>query len=245
MIKIFDRIIVALDLSNYDEAKELLNKLVPIAQWFKIGPQLFTRLGPNIIREIKDKGKKLFLDLKFHDIPNTVARASEAAVEMGVDMFNIHVSGGLEMMRTTAEAVKSKASELKIEKPILLGVTILTSLDETSFQRNFNSSNSLNDQITYMARLAQRAGLDGVVASPREIKIIKNACGEDFIVVTPGVRPDWSSQDDQARTMTPQQALAQGADYVVIGRPIYRATEPVSAMARVIQEVEDNFRKIQ
>ncbi len=241
MIKISDRIIVVLDLSILQEARNLIDKLDLVAEWFKVGPQLFTNVGPDIIREIKGRGKKLFLDLKFHDIPNTVAKAAEAAVELGVDMFNMHVSGGLEMMRTAAEAAKAKSSELGVTKPILLGVTILTSLDALMFQQDFGSTRSLEEQVVYMAKLAQRAGLDGVVASPHEIELIKTACGQDFVVVTPGVRPEWSSQDDQRRTMTPQQALAAGADYVVIGRPIYRSQDPAEALARIIQEVEKAF----
>lgn len=243
MIKISNRIIVVLDLSTHQEAKDLIDNLVDVAEWFKVGPQLFTSVGPDIMKEIKSRDKKLFLDLKFHDIPNTVAKASEAAVELGVDMFNMHVSGGLEMMRTASEAAKNKALELGIKKPILLGVTILTSINATNFQQDFGSTKSLEEQILYMAKQAQRAGLDGVVASPQEIELIKNACGEDFVVVTPGVRPEWSSQDDQKRTMTPQQALAAGADYVVIGRPIYRASEPKEALCRIIRETEESIQK--
>lgn len=238
MIKISDRIIVVLDLSTFQEARSLIDKLEGVAEWFKVGPQLFTNVGPDIIKEIKGRCKKLFLDLKFHDIPNTVAKAAEASVELGVDMFNMHVSGGLEMMRTAAEAVKIKASELGVGKPILLGVTILTSLDALMLQQDFGSTRSLEEQVVYMAKLAQRAGLDGVVASPHEIELIKTACGQDFVVVTPGVRPDWSSQDDQKRTMTPQQALAAGADFVVIGRPIYRGPDPKKALCRIIREFE-------
>ena len=243
MIKISNRVIVVLDLSTYQEAKALIDNLADVAEWFKVGPQLFTSVGPDIMKEIKSRDKKLFLDLKFHDIPNTVAKASEAAVELGVDMFNMHVSGGLEMMRTASEAAKNKALELGIKKPILLGVTILTSINATNFQQDFGSTKSLEEQILYMAKQAQRAGLDGVVASPQEIELIKNACGEDFVVVTPGVRPEWSSQDDQKRTMTPQQALAAGADYVVIGRPIYRASEPKEALCRIIRETEESIQK--
>jgi len=237
-----DRVIIALDVATFDEARQLMEQLSNKAGMFKVGSQLFTSVGPDIIREIKGKGKRLFLDLKFHDIPNTVARASEVATELGVDMFNVHVSGGLEMMRAAAEATKSKASELGIEKPIILGVTILTSIDALTFQQDFASSNSLQEQIVYMARLAQRAGLDGVVASPQEIQFIRIACGNDFVVVTPGVRPEWAAQDDQKRTMTPAEALAAGANYVVIGRPIYQSPEPANALKRVLQQLEDGFQ---
>ena len=145
-----------------------MDQLADIPCAFKIGSQLFTSAGPDMVREVKGRDRFLFLDLKFHDIPNTVARASEVAAELGVDMFNIHVSGGVEMMRAAAESTKSKASELGIRKPIVLGVTILTSIDAKTLQEVFGSSEDLGDQIVYMAKLAQRAGLDGVVASPQE-----------------------------------------------------------------------------
>ncbi len=241
LARIEERIIIALDVPTFGEAADLMDRLGDRARSLKVGSQLFTSVGPDIVREIKRRGKKLFLDLKFHDIPNTVARASEAAAELGVDIFNVHVSGGLEMMQNAAQATKAKASELGIEKPIVLGVTILTSIDELMFQRVLGSSNSLRDQIVHMAKLAQSAGLDGVVASPQEIQLIREACGEDFVVLTPGVRPEWASSDDQKRTMTPVEAFKAGADYVVIGRPIYRAPEPADALERILRRLEENL----
>ena len=239
--KIEDRIIIALDVPTFAAANDLMDKLGDRAKSLKVGSQLFTSVGPDIIREIKRRGKKLFLDLKFHDIPNTVARASEAAAELGVDIFNVHISGGVEMMRDAAQATRAKASELGIEKPIVLGVTILTSIDETMFQRVLVSGNSLKDQIVHMAKLAQKAGLDGVVASPQEIQLIREACGEDFVVLTPGVRPEWASSDDQKRTMTPVEAFKAGANYVVIGRPVYRAPEPADALERILRRLEEKL----
>ena len=236
-----NRIIVALDVATFDEARQLLDQLGEMPVAFKVGSQLFTSVGPDIIKDIKGRGKTLFLDLKFHDIPNTVARAAEAAVELGVDIFNIHIAGGMEMMRDAAEATKSKAAELGIKKPIILGVTVLTSIDESMFQRVLNTDVSIQDQIVHMAKLAQRAGLDGVVASPQEIKLIRTACGSDFVILTPGVRPEWASKDDQKRTMIPSQAVAAGADYVVIGRPIRQAPNPVDALRRIFQELEENL----
>jgi len=241
-MELSERIIVALDVPTFDEARQLMDQLGTSARSLKVGSQLFTSVGPDIVREVKQRDKKLFLDLKFHDIPNTVARASEVAVELGVDMFNIHVSGGLVMMRAAAEATKSKASELGMEKPIILGVTILTSIDAPTLREVFHSSADLQEQIVHMARLAQRAGLDGVVASPQEIGAIRNACGDDFVIVTPGVRPKWASQDDQKRTMTPAEALTAGASYVVIGRPIRQAPEPANALAQILQEIEESFQ---
>lgn len=236
-----DKVIVALDVATFDEAFALLGQLSDGATWFKVGNQLFTSVGPDIVREIKGRGKKLFLDLKFHDIPNTVARASEAATELGVDMFNIHVSGGMKMMRDAAEAVKSKAFELGIEKPIVLGVTILTSIDAPTLEEIFGSVKSLQEQIVYMAKLAQSAGLDGVVASPQEIRPIRKACGDDFVIVTPGVRPKWASVDDQKRIMTPSEAVRAGVSHMVIGRPIRQASEPAKALERILQELAESL----
>ena len=240
-----DRIVIALDVATFDEACHLMEALGDSARAFKVGSQLFTGVGPDIAREVKGRGKTLFLDLKFHDIPNTVARASEAAAELRVDMFNVHISGGLDMMRAAAEAAKSKASDLGIEKPAALGVTILTSIDDPAFRRIFGRSNSLQEQVVYMAKLAQNAGLDGVVASPQEIQGVRAACGDDFVVVTPGVRPEWSTHDDQKRTMTPAQALTAGADYVVIGRPIYQSPDPADAMARLLEQLEKGLQELQ
>jgi orotidine-5'-phosphate decarboxylase len=236
-----ERVIVALDLPSFGAAVELMEKLGDMAGSFKVGSQLFASVGPDMIREIKGRDKKLFLDLKFHDIPNTVARASEVATELGVDIFNVHISGGLEMMRDAAHATRAKASELGIERPTILGVTVLTSIDEAGFRRVFNCTISLREQIAQMAKLAQQAGLDGVVASPQEIGLIRNACGEEFVVLTPGVRPEWASSDDQKRTMTPVEAFRAGATYVVIGRPIYRSPDPASALKRILQELEENL----
>ena len=235
------KIIVALDVATFDEARRLMDQLGETARSLKVGSQLFTSVGPDIVREIKERGKFLFLDLKFHDIPNTVARASEVATELGVDMFNIHVSGGLEMMRAAAEAVKSRASELGIKKPIVLGVTILTSIDAPTLHDVFGSTSSLHEQIVHMAKLAQRAGMDGVVASPQEIKSIRATCGDDFVIVTPGVRPAWASSDDQKRVMTPSEALSIGADYLVIGRPIRQSADPADALKRILQELEESL----
>jgi len=236
-----EKIIVALDVSTFDAARELMDQLSGQPVAFKVGNQLFTSVGPDIIKEVKRRGRTLFLDLKFHDIPNTVARASESATELGVDIFNIHISGGLEMMRDAAQATKARASELGIKKPIVLGVTVLTSLNEAIFQGDFDSGRNLQDQIIYMAKLAQRSGLDGVVASPQEIKLIRKVCGDDFVIVTPGVRPEWASRDDQKRTMTPSEAISAGANYVVIGRPIRNSPEPAAALERVLQELEENL----
>jgi len=235
-----EKIAVALDVPDFDSAKKLLDQLQDMGKLFKVGSQLFTSVGPAIIKEIKDRGKSLFLDLKFHDIPNTVARAAEVSTELGVDIFNIHISGGAEMMKTAAEAVYSKASKLSIKKPILLGVTMLTSTDESSFQSVFSSSRDLTSQIAYMAKLAKDSGLDGVVASPQEIRLIREACGNDFAILTPGIRLEQLENDDQKRIMTPSQAFSEGADYIVIGRPIYQSPDPADTFVKILGSIKTN-----
>jgi len=235
-----EKIAIALDVPDLDSARVLLDQLQDSGRLFKVGSQLFTSVGPAIIKEIKDREKSLFLDLKFHDIPNTVARAAEVATELGVDIFNIHISGGAEMMKTAAEAVYSKASKLSIKKPILLGVTMLTSIDKPSFQNVFSSSRDLTPQIAYMAKLAEDSGLDGVVASPQEIKLIRETCGNDFVILTPGIRLEQLENDDQKRIMTPSQAFSEGADYIVIGRPIYQSPDPAETFSRILHHINEN-----
>lgn len=235
---ISEKLIVALDVANLNYAYRLVGQLEDFVQTFKIGNQFFTSFGPASIRMLLEKQKRIFLDLKFHDIPNTVARAAEAATELCVDMFNVHVAGGMVMMRAAAEAAKLKAEQLGVNKPLVLGVTMLTSIEENQFQRDFETTRRLMDQVAYFAELAQRAGLDGVVASPREIDAIRKACGADFVIVTPGVRPVWAVKDDQRRVMTPAEALDRGANYIVVGRPIYTSPNPKEAVVKVLQEIE-------
>jgi orotidine-5'-phosphate decarboxylase len=236
-----EKIAIAIDVPDFDSARKLMDQLDDSVRLFKVGSQLFTSVGPAIIKEIKDRGKNIFLDLKFHDIPNTVAKASEVATELGVDIFNVHISGGSEMMATTAKAVKSKASELGIKKPIVLGVTVLTSIDEAMFHSVFGTTRDLASQIIHMAELAKNSGLDGVVASPQEIKILRKTFGDDFVILTPGVRAEKLLNDDQKRIMTPSQALSDGADYLVIGRPIYQSPDPAKTFAQILQQIELDY----
>lgn len=230
-------LIVPLDLPELKEATELVDQLSEHVNWFKIGNQLFTATGPAAIKMLKDRGKRVFLDLKFHDIPNTVARASEVVTTLGVDMFNVHASGGLEMMRSAVKAVEAKSAEIGISKPILLGVTVLTSIDEKQLY-DLGVERELSSQVVYLARHSKEAGLDGVVASPMELKLIRDAIGDDFVIVTPGVRPIWAAKDDQKRVMTPREAIDAGADMIVVGRPIRNAPNPEEAAIAIIQEID-------
>ena len=234
-----EKLIVALDVANLNYAYRLVGQLADLVRMFKIGNQFFTSFGPASIRMLLENQKQIFLDLKFHDIPNTVARAAEAATELCVDMFNVHAAGGIVMMRAATEAAKLKAERLGINRPLVLGVTMLTSIEENQFQTDFETSRKLIAQVSYFAELVQRAGLDGVVASPHEIDVIRKTCGEDFVIVTPGVRPTWAATNDQSRVMTPAEAIVRGANYIVVGRPIYASPNPKEAVVKILQEIEE------
>jgi orotidine-5'-phosphate decarboxylase len=232
-----NQLIVALDVENLATANRLVTTLSDDVKWFKIGKQLFTAVGPASVKLLHEANKNIFLDLKFHDIPNTVAGAVASATKIGANIINIHASGGLEMMRAAGEAAEKQASELSIPKPTLLGVTILTSVDEANFQRDFGTQRKLKNQVAYLAELSQKAGLDGVVASPLEIELIRKVCGNDFVIVTPGVRPAWAASNDQQRVMTPGEAINAGADYIVVGRPITAADNIREAARTILQEI--------
>ena len=233
-----NRLIVALDVPTTREARELVSTLSDVAGMFKIGSQLFTVAGPDIVREIIVTGARVFLDLKFHDIPNTVAQAGIEATRLGVSIFNVHGSGGVEMMRRTAMAVSEVAEAEGLARPAIIAVTVLTSTDVAMLPETGISS-SLDEQVCRLSRLAEASGMDGVVSSPWEIALVRAAVRKKgFIVVTPGVRPSvLSSQvtsDDQKRVMTPAEAIKAGADYLVIGRPIIAAKDPRAAAERLL-----------
>ena len=232
-----NQLIVALDVENLAAANALITTLSDEVKWFKIGKQLFTAVGPTSVKLLREAKKNIFLDLKFHDIPNTVAGAVASATKIGANMINMHASGGLEMMRAAREAAEKQASELGFPQPTLLGVTVLTSVDETNFQRDFGTQRELKDQVAYLAELSQKAGLDGVVASPLEIGLIRKVCGDDFVIVTPGVRPAGAASNDQQRVMTPGEAIDAGADYIVVGRPITAADNLREAARAILQEM--------
>lgn len=234
-----DRIILALDVSNQQKAVELVKELKDVVGAFKIGLELFTSVGPGIIEAVKNAGAdKIFFDGKFHDIPNTVAGAARAAIRMGVWMFNVHTSGGSAMMRAAVEAAGDEASKLGIETPVVMGVTVLTSIDRDTLHEELSVSILIENQVTHLATLAQNSGLMGVVASPQEILPIKAACGPNFLVVTPGVRPEWAAANDQKRIKTPSEAIRDGADYIVIGRAVTGADDRCAAAERIIQEIQ-------
>jgi orotidine-5'-phosphate decarboxylase len=231
-----NKLIIALDVDTAQKARELFAALRDIAGMFKIGMQLFTAAGPSIVREVVSAGGRVFLDLKYHDIPNTVAAAGVEAARLGVSIFNVHASGGSEMMQRTAEAVTNACELEGLARPQIIGVTLLTSanaalLAETAIV------NTPEQQVTALAQLAAASGLDGVVASANEVRAIRAAVSLDgFLIVTPGVRPSGAAANDQRRLMTPAEAIRVGSDYLVVGRPIIAATNPVQAALEILQE---------
>lgn len=232
------KLIVALDVKTTDEAKRLVDMLRGVAGMFKIGSQLFTATGPAFVREIVNSGAQVFLDLKFHDIPNTVAAAGVEAARLGVSIFNVHAAGGSEMMRRTAEAVAETARAEGLTKPSIIAVTVLTSANQMTLAEVGWSVDPEN-LVERLSLLTEACGLDGVVASPREVGIVRSAVTTpDFIVVTPGVRPAGAEFCDQSRVSTPGEAIAAGADYLVVGRPITEAPDPAKTAFEIIQEME-------
>ncbi|MDW7650901.1 MAG: orotidine-5'-phosphate decarboxylase [Bacillota bacterium] len=237
-----EKIIVALDVDSEAEALGLVNELNGLVGAYKVGLQLYNNTGPGIVKKIAEAGGKVFLDLKFHDIPNTASRAAEAVVGLGAFMFNFHASGGEKMLSQAAVAAKKRAASLKIPVPLLIGVTVLTSMSEKELQSDLGISRSLQEHVAGLAGTCQRAGLDGVVASAREIPWIRQACGDNFLIVTPGIRPVWAAGDDQSRIVTPAAALKEGADYLVIGRPLTASDNPRQAAQRLLTEIEEEIK---
>jgi orotidine-5'-phosphate decarboxylase len=236
-----DKLIFALDADNYEEALSWVELLSGHVGMFKVGKELFTAAGPKIIESIKKRGQKVFLDLKFHDIPNTVASAAQAAVRLNVDMFNVHASGGSQMIKETVFAAGACADKLGQARPIILAVTVLTSLNsadltEIGFQKD------TKELVLHLAKLAQTAGASGVVASAQDIALLRENLGDEFVVVTPGIRSAGATtKDDQKRTLSAYEAVKTGADYIVVGRPIRLAQKPLEACRQIVQEIADGL----
>lgn len=234
-----ERIILALDVDDRSKALELVEQLKDYVGAFKVGMQLYNSLGPDIVRDIQDRGGKVFVDLKFHDIPNTVAAAGRVMTRLQCYMFNVHAAGGKEMMERLVQDVEKEAQQFRVQAPLLLAVTVLTSLSQQQLEEElFIKGMNIEELVVQWALMAQAAGMDGVVCSPREIRPIKQACGEKFKTITPGIRPVWAAAQDQKRITTPAQALELGTDYMVIGRPIRAAADPVEAAQKIIDELE-------
>ena len=232
------RLIAALDFPTAEAAKQAVEEIGDAVSYYKVGMELYYAAGNDMIHFLKERGKHVFLDLKLQDIPNTVASALKVETTLGVDMINVHAVGGKKMMEEAAKAVREKAEELGIERPKLIAVTILTSMDEEQFAA-LNYKNTIAEQVVSLAKLAKAAGLDGVVASPKEAAAIRKACGPDFLIVTPGVRPAGSALDDQSRVTTPAQAFANGSSHIVVGRPIMKAVDRRQAAAEIVEEIKN------
>jgi len=229
-----NKIIFALDVNTLSEIDRYAGMLSGRVGMFKVGKELFTSCGPAAVKAVQRHGGRVFLDLKYHDIPNTVANAMLAAAGLGVQLANLHALGGGEMMECAATAVQKEFGDA--DRPKLLAVTILTSSTEATL-RQIGIMHSVQDMVVRLAQLAKESGMDGVVASPLEIELIRAACGPDFLIVTPGVRPLFAAVDDQKRIMTPGEAVRAGAGYLVIGRPIARAADPAAAAQSIAEEI--------
>ena len=231
------RLIFALDVASTKEAIELVDALKDEVGMFKVGKQLFLHAGPEIIRQIKERGGEVFLDLKFHDIPRTVAKAGAEATRLGVRMFDLHASGSVAMMRQSVAEVNKVSRTEHLVRPKLLAVTVLTSLNQDDLKRvGFRSG--VESQVVRLAKLAREAGMDGVVASPQEVARIRKECGRRFLIVTPGIRPPKGALDDQKRVLTPEEAIRAGANYLVVGSPIRDAADPAAAARNIVASIE-------
>jgi orotidine-5'-phosphate decarboxylase len=234
-----EKLIVALDVATAAEARRVFTALRGEVGMFKVGMELFTAEGPGLVRELVEAGARVFLDLKFHDIPNTVAGAVRSAARLGVSLLNVHAAGGSEMLRRAADANAEEAARLGLERPRLIAVTVLTSADAGLLSETGVAADSVESQVGRLARLTADAGLDGVVASPHEIRAVRSAAArEGFLVVTPGVRPAAVAHDDQRRVMTPAEAVLAGADYLVVGRAVLKAPDPARAARDIVAEME-------
>ena len=231
-----EKLIVALDYAYENEARELVSQLGDTVSYYKVGLELFLNTRGSIIDDLKHKDKKVFLDLKFHDIPNTVAQAAAWAASFGVDMFTLHASGGAEMMRTSVENVSDICARMNIKMPQMVGVTILTSFDEAGIAR-VGYKDSIGDTVLNLAKLCQESNMRGVVCSPHEVAQIKQVCGSNFLTVCPGIRPVWAAKGDQKRITTPSDAIKIGVDYMVVGRPITKAKDPQEAAFKIVEEI--------
>jgi orotidine-5'-phosphate decarboxylase len=234
-----DKLVLALDVNTMEEARQLVHELRDYVGIFKVGLQLYTSVGPDIIKMIQDEGGEIFFDGKFHDIPNTVAKASANLIKHGVTFFNIHTSGGSKMISTCLKLARETAKSCGLPKPTVLGVTLLTSFGQKTLTEELMINRNIDDYVSQLAKVAKDSGLDGIIASATDVPKIKKACGNDFLILCPAIRPTWSVVNDQIRVVTPADAIRTGVDFLVVGRPITAAKDRVSAAKLVLDEMEE------
>lgn len=232
-----DKLIVALDVDSREKALELVGELAGQVGFFKVGMELFYGAGLGIVQEIVAAGAQVFLDLKLHDIPNTVGQAARVLVRSGASIINVHASGGSAMMRAAGTSARGEAERLGVPAPLVVAVTVLTSIDQDIYQRELGFSGEIAERVRAWALLTRESGLDGVVCSPQEIKLVREACGPDFRIITPGIRPAGAQLGDQRRVMTPGEAVQTGASHLVVGRPVTEALDRVAAVAAILDEI--------
>lgn len=240
-----DRIILSLDVDDFEQVTDLVKKLKNYVGTFKIGMYQFPILVPQMIKLIQDEGARVYFDGKFHDIPNTVAKAGVSLLDQRIDFFSVHTSGGSKMIKACVEACHKRAEELNVEPPIILGETVLTSIGQRTLKNELGLSENTQDVCLRLAKIAKNSGLNGIIASACEAKYIRKKLGEDFIILTPAIRPTWSKIYDQLRVLSPKEAIDSGSDYLLIGRPITQAKDPVSAIKLIIDEIEEAIEGIE
>lgn len=235
-----ERLIIALDVDNKERALGLVQLLAPHVGMFKVGMELFYACGPEIISSIRDLGGRVFVDLKLHDIPHTVFRAARVLTRYGASIINVHAAGGAEMMKAAAAAIREEVISGNMERPLVIAVTVLTSLEQREFNNQVGIPGPISDRVVDWALLSHVSGLDGVVASAREAVAIKKALGDSFVIITPGIRPAGAAVGDQKRTVTPAQAINNGATYLVVGRPVTGVPDPAAAAQQIIKEIKSS-----
>jgi len=238
-----DYLVLALDVDTMEEARELVRELKDYVSEFKVGLQLYTAVGPDVFKMINDEGSKVFFDGKFHDIPNTVAKASANLVKKGVNIFTVHIKGGSKMIANTVKLSRETAKKYGVERPTILGVSILTSFGQRTLTEEIKVNLNIDDYALELSKIAKDSGLDGVLSASADIPTIKAACGDDFICICPAARPTWSVVNDQVRVITPGDAIKAGFDKIIIGRPIISATDRVQAAQLILDEIEASLLK--
>ena len=238
-----EKLIIALDVDSLEKGREIVRELTGCINMYKVGSRLFCAEGPDSVKMVKSEGGRVFLDLKLHDIPNTVARTSEAIAGLGVDMFDVHTLGGIEMMKAAREAAARAAVDFGQERPLVLGVTVLTHIEDVVLREELGIDISVEEEVVHLGSMAMAAGLDGLICSPREISAVRKICGDRMKIITPGIRPSWAKLSDQRRTLSPAEAIREGADYLVVGRPVIEARDRREAAEKIMDEIANEDTK--